>query len=113
MSIWFSPEDPKGADDAATIAERDERATGRAATSTVFGVARNSRRRVFLPAWLPIACWPALVVLALCGGFVGGAAAVSCAIGAVALGVGLVWGASGIPEPSGSDAAQRGPSDSP
>jgi hypothetical protein len=57
------------------------------------------RRTVFLPAWLPIACWPGLVVLALGGGYLGGGAAVTCAIAAIAIGTALTWAASGTPDP--------------
>ena len=68
-------------------------------------VAQVVRRKLFLPTWLPIACWPLLVVLALGGGFLGGAAAATAAMAAIAVGIGLVWGASGLPEPAGPDAA--------
>ena len=66
-------------------------------------MARELRRRVFLPAWLPIVCWPLLAVIALGGGYLGGGAAVACAIVAVATGVALTWAASWLPDATGPD----------
>jgi hypothetical protein len=65
----------------------------------------SNRPQRFLPEWLPVACWPLVVVIALGGGYLGGAAAVVCAVGAIALAVGVTWAASGRPEPEPAAAA--------